>query len=194
MAKRTMKPGTMISPLPAVLISCGDMEHSNVFTAAWTGILSSDPPRAYVSIRPERHSYGIISKKKEFVINLVSSKLAKALDYCGVKSGRDEDKFLACSLKKIDSTEVTCPTIKQSPLSLECRVFEIVPMGSHDMFMADIVSVSADEHLFDKQGRLELEKSDLISYIHGQYFSQGRLLGNFGWSVRKKEKRNNKSK
>ncbi|NLL91868.1 MAG: flavin reductase family protein [Ruminococcaceae bacterium] len=194
MAKRIMKPGTMISPLPAVLISCGDMEHSNVFTAAWTGILSSNPPRAYVSIRPERHSYGIISEKKEFVINLASSKMAKALDYCGVKSGRDEDKFLSCSLKKIDSIEVACPTIKQSPLSLECRVFKIVPMGSHDMFMADIVSVSADEHLFDKQGRFELEKSDLISYIHGQYFSQGKLLGNFGWSVRKKKKKNNKSK
>ncbi len=189
MARRIMKPGAMISPLPAVLVSCGDMEYSNVFTAAWTGIISSNPPRAYVSVRPERHSHGIITEKREFVINLVSSKLAKTLDYCGVKSGRDEDKFLSCSLKKEKSTEVSCPTIKQSPLSMECKVFKIVPMGSHDMFLADIVSVTADEYLFDKEGRLELEKSDLISYIHGQYFSQGKLLGNFGWSVRKKKKK-----
>ena len=189
MAKVKWKPGTMLSPLPAALISCGDMERPNVMTAAWTGIVNSKPPRAYVSIRPERYSYGLIKESGVFVINVTTDRLKYAVDFCGVKSGREEDKFKACALTPQRSFEVECPSVEESPISLECRVFKVVELGSHDMFMADIAAVSVDDSLIDENDRLKLEDASILSYIHGGYFEQGRYAGHFGWSVKKDKNR-----
>ena len=185
MAKIQWKPGTLLSPLPAALISCGTMEKPNAMTAAWTGIISSTPPRAYVSIQPPRYSHGLIKESGVYVINLTGEKLARAADYCGVKSGRDEDKFAACGLTAQASFAVDCPSIAEAPVSLECKVFEVKTLGSHDMFMADIIAVSVDEALLDDKGRLALEKAGILSYIHGEYYGQGGYVGHFGWSVKK---------
>ncbi len=185
MAKIEWKPGTLLSPLPAALISCGTMERPNAMTAAWTGIINSTPPKTYVSIQPPRYSHELIKKSGVFVINVTGEKLARAADYCGVKSGRDEDKFAACGITAQKSFAVECPSIAEAPVSLECRVFEIRPLGSHDMFMADIVSVSVDDALLDENGRLALEKAGVLAYIHGEYYGQGGYIGHFGWSVKK---------
>ena len=184
--KRSMKPGTMLYPLPAVLVTGGDMEHSTVMTAAWTGIVNSDPPMTYVSIRPERYSYPIIKDAGEFVINLTTADLVREVDYAGCVSGRKEDKFEKLCLVKEPGEVVKAPLIAQCPVSLECRVTESKELGSHTMFLAEIVRMHVDEKLFDKSGRICLEKAGLLAYIHGGYLPLGtRKLGTFGYSVMK---------
>ena len=189
MARRSLKPGAMHSPLPAVMVTVGDMETSNIITVAWTGILSTIPPRAYISVRPTRHSHAIICEKKEFVINLTTKELAYATDYSGVYTGAKVDKFEKLGLTKIASEAVSAPTIAESPLALECRVFDIVHSGSHDIFMADIVNVSCDESLLDENGRIRLDRAGLIAYAHGEYFELGKFVGKFGFSASKETKR-----
>ena len=180
----------MIYPLPAVLISCGaNAEEYNLFTVAWTGTVCTNPPMCYISVRPERHSYEIIKRTGEFVINLTNSALARATDWCGVRSGRDYDKFAEMGLTPEAAAVVAAPVVAESPVSIECRVKQIVPLGSHDMFIADVVNVLVDEEYINPEtGKLELERADMITYCHGEYFRLGEALGHFGWSVRKKKK------
>lgn len=188
--KQSWKPGTMIYPLPAVLISCGESdEEYNLFTVAWTGTVCTNPPMCYISVRPERHSYEIIKRTGEFVINLTTASLARATDWCGVRSGRDYDKFAEMGLTAEAAAVVKAPIVAESPVSIECRVKQIVPLGSHDMFIADVVNVLVDEEYINPEtGKLELERADMIAYSHGEYFHLGKAIGHFGWSVRKKKK------
>lgn len=176
----------MVYPLPAVMVSCGaSPEEYNIMTAAWVGTICSDPPMCYVSIRPERHSYEIIKRTGEFVINLTTEALAEATDWCGVRSGRDFDKFAACSLTPEQSEVVKAPAILESPISVECRVKRIMPLGSHDMFIAEVVNVLVDESLLDSDtGKLDLRRAGLLCYSHGEYFGIGRYIGNYGWTVK----------
>lgn len=187
MSKVIWKPGTLLAPVPPVMVSCGDMEKSNIITVAWCGILSSEPPRTYVSIRPSRHSYEIIKNTKELVINLPTEQMVYQCDWCGIRSGRDVDKFEKMKLEKEKGDKVNCPVIKQSPLSLECKVTDIIPMGSHDVFVCDIVAVDVDEQFIDKNGKLHLERAGLIGYCHGTYYPLGKALGKFGFSHAKKK-------
>ena len=186
MAKLQWKPGTLLAPAPPALVSCGTMEAQNVLTAAWTGIVNSEPPMTYVYIRPERYSHGIIQEKGEFVINLPCEAIVKATDLCGVKSGRDVDKFALAGLTAEPSNVVAAPGIAECPISLECKVREVYKLGSHDMFLADIVAVDVDSKFVDEKGALHLEKVGLLAYAHGGYYGLGRQLGTFGFSVRKK--------
>lgn len=190
--KLSWKPGTMIYPLPAVLVSCGETEQEyNLFTVAWTGTVCTNPPMCYISVRPERHSYEIIKRTGEFVINLTTARLARATDWCGVRSGRDYDKFAEMGLKTEAAEVVKAPVVAEAPVSIECRVRQIIPLGSHDMFLADVVNVLVDEEYINPEtGKLELERADMIAYSHGEYFRLGQAIGLFGWSVRKKKKRN----
>ena len=190
--KLSWKPGTMIYPLPAVLVSCGETEQEyNLFTVAWTGTVCTNPPMCYISVRPERHSYEIIKRTGEFVINLTKARLARATDWCGVRSGRDYDKFAEMELKAEAAEVVKAPVVAEAPVSIECRVRQINPLGSHDMFLADVVNVLVDEEYINPEtGKLELERADMIAYSHGEYFRLGQAIGHFGWSVRKKKKRN----
>ncbi len=186
MAKIQWKGGALLGPLPPVLVSCGTMAQPNVFTAAWTGIVNTIPPKTYVSIRPSRFSYGLIQKDRQFVLNLTTEALVRAADFCGVRSGRDMDKFAAAGLTAQRAFSFDCPAVAESPLSLECRVTDVIPLGSHDMFLADIVAVSVDETLLDGAGALHLERCALAAYAHGSYYGLGEQLGTFGFSVRKK--------
>ena len=188
MKRQSFKPGTLHAPLPAVMVTVGDMERSNIITIAWTGILSSEPPRAYISVRPSRHSHAMLLEKGEFVINLTTEKLAYATDYAGIYTGAKVDKFEKLSLTKVESKKVSAPTIAQSPLALECRVFKRLSFGTHDVFMADIVNVSVDEELLDENGRICLEKAGLLAYAHGEYFALGEKIGKFGFSAAKETK------
>lgn len=191
--KQSWKPGTMIYPLPAVLVSCGDGNEQNIFTVAWTGTTCTNPPMCYISVRPERHSYDIIKRTGEFVINLTTTSLARATDWCGVRSGRDYDKFSEMGLTPIPAAVVKAPAVGESPISIECRVRQIIPLGSHDMFLADVVNVLVDEQWIDPEtGRLDLERAEPIVYSHGEYFSLGKVIGHFGWSVRKKPRKGKK--
>lgn len=192
MGRIHLKSGTLLGPLPAVMVSCGDMENSNIITVAWTGILSSDPPRAYISVRPSRHSHDILREKGEFVINLTTESLARATDYSGIFTGAKVDKFEKCRLTKCESKYVSAPTIEESPLSLECKVFEVIESGTHDIFMADIVNVSCREDIMDDKGRICLERAGLMAYSHGEYYALGRRLGKFGFSAAKKKKQGKK--
>ena len=187
MSKLKWKPGTMLYPVPPVMVSCGDMDNSNIITVAWTGIICTDPAMTYVSIRKERHSYDIIKSKGEFVINLASSDLARTVDFCGVKSGKNIDKFKECNLTKEKATEIDVPMIKECPISIECKVREIKELGTHDMFMAEILAVNVDEKYLDETGRFDMEACNLLAYSHGQYYSLGERLGKFGFSVEKKK-------
>ena len=186
MAKLQWKPGTLLAPAPPALVSCGTMEEHTVLTAAWTGIVNSEPPMTYVSIRPQRHSHSIIKEKGEFVINLPTEAIVKATDLCGVKSGRDVDKFALAGLTAEPSNLVAAPGIAECPISLECKVREVTHLGSHDMFLADIVAVDVDPKYVDEKGALHMEKAGLLAYAHGTYFGLGKQLGTFGFSVRKK--------
>lgn len=186
MSKIAWKPGTMLSPLPAVMVSCGTMEKPNIITIAWTGIVNSDPPMTYVSVRKERFSHDLIAQSGEFVINLTTASLTRATDLCGVKSGRDTDKFALAKLTAEPATKVSAPMIAQSPVSLECKVKQVLELGSHDMFLAEIVAVNVEESLLDEKGKLHLTKCGLLSYSHGEYFAQGKRIGSFGSSVRKR--------
>lgn len=195
--KLKWKGGTLLAPLPAVMVSCGSLEKPNIITVGWTGIINSDPPKTYVSIRPSRHSHTLIKESGTFVINLTTESLVRATDFCGVRSGRDFDKFEKCKLTAVPAHELCdTPVIAESPISLECRVTDIVPLGTHDMFIADIVSVDVDPSLVDERGALHLERAKLIAYSHGDYFALGKKLGDFGFSVRKKstEKRRRAAK
>ena len=186
MKKRSFKPGTMLNPVPVVMVSCGDVNHGNIITVAWTGIVNSDPPMTYVSIRKERYSHEIIKNAGDFVINLTTEELTFATDYCGVKSGRDTDKFKEQTLTPLPAEKVKAPLIAQSPVNLECKVKEIHEYGSHDMFIAEIVNVQAAEEWIDETGRIRLDKAGLICYNHGEYFGLRRQpLGRFGFSVMK---------
>jgi flavin reductase (DIM6/NTAB) family NADH-FMN oxidoreductase RutF len=193
MAKINWKGSTLLGPLPPVMVSCGTMEESNIITVAWTGILNTHPPKTYVSIRPQRHSYKIIKESGEFTLNLTPAHLIRAADYCGMYTGAKVDKFAKCGLTKEEGSEVACPSIAECPLSLECRVTDIVPLGTHDMFIADIVSVRADEKLLDEKGKLCMERADLAAFAHGEYFALGKKIGQFGFSAVKKKKNSNKA-
>lgn len=188
--KTDFKPGTLIYPLPAVLVGCGsDPSEYNLITIAWTGILCTDPPVCYIAVRPERHSYGLIARHREFTINLSTADLAKATDWCGVKSGKDFDKFAVCKLHAQPGKTVKAPILGESPLSLECKVREILALGSHHAFIADITHVQADNRYLDPEtGKFDLARADLLVYEHGHYFHSGPPVGHFGWSVRKKPK------
>ncbi len=188
MSKTQWKGGALLSPVPAVFVSCGDKENANIITIAWTGIVCTQPPMLYISVRKERHSYNIIKSSGEFCVNLPTADLVRSLDFCGVKSGRDIDKFKETKLTKAKSFSVSSVSIEECPICLECKVSQIVELGSHDMFIADIVSVAADEELIDDNGRLMLEKANLLAYAHGDYFALGRKIGDFGFSVRKKKR------
>ena len=185
--KQKWKGGALLSPVPAVLVSCGGEENANLITIGWTGRVCTQPPKLYISVRPERHSYEIIKQSGEFCVNLPTSEIVRAVDFCGVRSGKDLDKFKETKLTKEPSFEVDCVSVAECPLTLECKVSQIIPLGSHDMFIADIVAVAADEKLIDKNGRLMLEKADLLAYVHGDYFTLGKKIGDFGYSVRKKK-------
>lgn len=187
MKKRSMKPGTMLAPTPAVLVSCRDAQgNDNLITIAWTGIINSDPPITYISVRKSRYSHHIISESGEFVINLTNEQIAKEVDFCGVRSGRDMDKFQTCGFTRQEAEIVSAPLVCESPVNLECVVKEVREYPTHDMFIAEIVRVHADETLFNEDGRLCLDKASLVAYSHGEYFGlKRRPLGRFGWSVMK---------
>lgn len=180
----------MIYPLPAVLVGCGSSpEEYNLLTVAWTGTVCTDPPMCYISVRPERHSYELIRRSGEFVINLATESMARAVDWCGVRSGRDFDKFRETGLTPLRGEAVAAPVVAESPLSIECRVRRIVPLGSHDLFLAEVVNVQADAALIDPAtGCFDLERAGLIAYSHGAYYRLGAAIGRFGWSVRRKKK------
>lgn len=187
MAKQKWKPGNMVYPLPAVLVSCGDKKGNiNVMTAAWTGTICSNPPMVYVSVRKERYSHHMIQETREYVINLTTEKLAWTADFCGVRSGRDLDKFKEMKLTPVQGELEYAPMIEESPVSIECRVTNVMELGSHDMFMAEVTAVYADEQYMDEKGTFHLEKAAPMVYSHGQYYGLGRHLGGFGYAVRKK--------
>lgn len=186
MAKISWRPGTQIYPLPAVIVTCGDKpENWNMLTVAWVGTICSDPAMCYISVRKERASYPLIVANMEFTINLTTENMARATDWVGVRSGKDYNKWKETGLIPIPGEKVASPTILQSPLSIECRVKEIMHLGSHDMFIADVLNVRADASLFDETGKFQLEKAGLIAYSHGHYFSLGEIIGKFGFSVKK---------
>ena len=196
MAKVNWRPGNMIYPLPAVMVSCGRSEEEfNIITIAWTGTICSDPPMCYISVRPERHSYEIIKSTGEYVINLTTRDLARATDWCGVRSGRKYNKFKEMGLTPGKASVVNAPIIEEAPVHIECRVKDIVPLGTHDMFISDVVNVMADDaYLNEKTGEFRLDLAEPMSYSHGHYFSLGKRLGKFGFSVEKKKKKNKKKK
>lgn len=189
MSKAMWKPGTFLYPIPAVMVSCGTMEKSNIITVAWTGILNTDPAMVYISVRPSRHSYNMIKEQGEFVINLTTRDLAKATDWCGVKTGAKVDKFKEMNLHKEKANFVKCPMIKESPVSVECKVKEIRELGSHHMFVAEVLAINADEKYIDEKGAFDISKCDLIAYSNGHYYTLGKKIGKFGFSVQKERKK-----
>jgi len=191
MSKVLWKPGTMIYPLPAVMVSCGSVEEEyNIITISWTGTICTDPAMCYISVRPQRHSYNIIKKNGEYVINLTTKSLSYATDWCGVKSGKDHRKFSEMELTPVPASVIKAPMIKESPVNIECVVKEIKELGSHHMFISEVVAVNADEKYIDKNtGLFRLIDSEPISYVHGKYYETGKLLGKFGYSVEKKNKK-----
>ena len=194
MGKVKFRGGALLAPLPPVMVSCGDAENANIITVAWTGILNTVPPKTYIAVRPQRHSHKIISERREFVLNLTPSTLVRAADYCGMYTGAKVDKFKSCKLSKVEVEEVAAPLIGEAPLSLCCRVSDVMPMGSHDLFFADIVAVYADDTLLDDTGKLHLERAGLCAYAHGDYFALGKKIGSFGFSAKKKGKGKPKKK
>ena len=179
MSKVEWKSGTFIYPIPAVMVTSGNMEKSNIMTVAWTGILNTNPAMCYISVRPERYSYNLIKESGEFVINLTNEKLAFATDWCGVRSGKDYDKFKEMKLTKEKANHVKCPIIKESPVAVECKVKEIRELGSHHMFIAEVLSIDADEKYIDKNGTFDITKCNLIAYANGKYFEMGKQVGTF---------------
>lgn len=194
MTKVNFKPGNMLYPLPAVLVSCGSMQDGkiNLITVAWTGTVCTNPPKLYISVRPERHSYDMIRNSGEFVVNLTTRSMTRATDYCGVKSGRDVDKWKECRLTPIAADTVSCPMVEQAPVNIECKVDKVLELGSHHMFIADVTAVHVDEDLLDEKGTFHLEKAGLMAYSHGRYFDLGKELGSFGYSIRKRKKKHKK--
>lgn len=189
MSKIQWKGGALLAPLPPVMVTCGTMENANIITVAWTGLINTIPPKTYISVRPSRYSYSMIRESGEFAVNLTPAPLVRAADFCGIYTGRKVDKFARCNLTKEPSKTLACPLIEQSPLALECRVTEVIPLGTHDMFLADIVGVAVDETLLDAEGKLHLERAHLAAFAHGEYYELGRRLGAFGFSVKKKKRK-----
>jgi flavin reductase (DIM6/NTAB) family NADH-FMN oxidoreductase RutF len=189
MKKRVWKPGTLVYPIPAIMVSCGDINgEKNIITIAWTGTICSNPPMCYISVRPERHSYQMIKESGEFVINLTTEALAFATDFCGVKSGKDIDKFKANNLTAIPGIHVKAPLIAESPLNIECKVIEIKKLGSHDMFIAEVIAIHANEELFNPEtDAFDLNAAQMLVYSHGHYFGIGKKIGRFGYSVMKEK-------
>jgi flavin reductase (DIM6/NTAB) family NADH-FMN oxidoreductase RutF len=194
MARKSFKAGALTAPLPPVMVTVGDMENSNVLTIGWTGILSTIPPRTYISVRPQRYSHKLLKQTGEFVVNLTTAKQARVVDYVGIYTGAKVDKFKECKLTKVQSKEVSAPTIAECPLALECRVIEVIPMGTHDVFIADIVSVSCDESILDESGKIRFDNADLMAYAHGEYYALGEKVGKFGFSTKKPEKKGHTEK
>lgn len=193
MSKECWKPGNMLYPIPAVMVSCAqEGKADNIITVAWTGTVCTNPPMAYISVRPERHSYDMIKETGEFVINLTTKDLVKATDYCGVRSGRDVDKFKEMNLHKEPATHVKVPLIKECPVNIECKVREIKELGSHHMFLADVVGVDIDPSYLDDSGKFRLNDAGLLIYSHGEYYGFGEMLGSFGYSVKRKGKKKKK--
>ncbi len=186
MSKITWKGGTLLAPLPPALVTCGTKEKPNVLTVAWTGILATNPPKTYISVRPTRYSRQLIKETGEFVINLTTVPMIRAVDTCGVRSGREVDKFALTGLMPEPCTQVACPQVSQSPVSLECKVTQVIELGSHDMFMADIVAMNVDEQYLDEKGKLHLERSSLAAFSHGAYYALGKKIGSLGFSVRRR--------
>lgn len=191
MAKQTWKPGNMVYPLPAVMVSVGDKEgNTNIITIAWTGTICTNPAMLYISVRPERHSYKMIRESGEFVVNLTTEALAKATDYCGVRSGRDVDKWKEMHLTKGTANELEfAPIIEECPVNIECKVEEVKELGSHHMFIARVVGVQVDDSYMDETGKFCLNETGLLAYSHGEYMSLGKQIGTFGYSVKKKTKK-----
>ena len=195
MAKIQWKPGNMVYPLPAVMVSCADKSgNSNIITISWTGTVCTNPPMAYISVRPERHSYQMIRETGEFVINLTTKDLAYATDFCGVRSGKDVDKFAEMKLTKEAASVVSAPMIGESPVNIECKVTEVKELGSHHMFLAEVVAVHVDDAYMNENNKFELGKAEPIAYSHGEYYQLGELLGTFGYSVKKKKNETTKNK
>ena len=194
MSREIWKSGTFIYPLPVVMVSCGNMEKSNIITVAWTGIANTNPAMCYISLKPERYSFNIIKETGEFVINLTNKNLVYATDWCGVKTGAKVDKFKEMKLTKEKAKFVKCPIIKESPVALECKVKEIKELGSHCMFLAEILSIDADKKYIDEKGAFDISKCDLIAYANGGYYSLGKKVGKFGFSVAKKKKKSSTTK
>ncbi|MBQ8140334.1 MAG: flavin reductase family protein [Clostridia bacterium] len=194
MGKIKWRGGALTAPVPPVMVSCGTMDKPNIITVAWTGITNTVPPKTYISVRPSRYSYDIIKQSGEFAINLTTAELIKKADYCGIYTGAKVDKFAKCGFEREEASEISCPLIAQSPLSLECKVTQIIELGSHHMFLADIVAVDVDESLVDGAGKLHLERAGLAAFAHGEYFELGKKIGYFGFSAAKKGKKRNKSR
>lgn len=194
MSKQVWKGGTLLGPIPPTLITCGSPEKPNIFTVAWTGIINTVPPKTYISVRPERYSYNMIKESGEFVINLTTKDLVRAADFCGVRSGRDNDKFALMNLHAEPSSQLGCPLLSESPISLECRVTQIMELGSHHMFLADIVAVNVDDSILGADGKMHLDRCGLLAFAHGEYYTLGQKLGTFGYSVRKKKSKTHKHK
>ncbi|MBP5237094.1 MAG: flavin reductase family protein [Clostridia bacterium] len=192
MEKVVWKGGTMLGPVPAAMVTVSDGERDNIITVAWTGIVCSEPAKTYISVRPERFSFDMIKKSGEFAINLTSASLARAADYCGTHTGRKVDKFEKCSLARQKASAVSCPIIGESPVSLECRVSDVIELGSHYMFLADIVAVDVAEDLIGEDGRMHIQRAKLAAFAHGEYFELGRRIGKFGFSVKKNANRKKK--
>lgn len=188
MGRKIWKSGTFLYPIPAVMVSCGTMEKSNIITIAWTGIINTEPAMVYISVRPTRYSYNLIKNQGEFVINLTNKDLVYATDWCGVKTGEKVDKFKEMNLTKGKAQFVKCPLIEESPVSIECRVKEIKELGSHNMIIAEVLSIDADEKYIDEKGAFDISKCNLIAYSNGKYYSMGKQIGKFGYSVQKKKK------
>lgn len=187
-SREDFKPGTLIYPLPAVLVSCGETEEEkNLLTVAWTGTICSDPAMCYISVRKERHSHAILKRTGEFVINLTTRALCRATDWCGVRSGRDYDKFKEMNLTPLWAKHVKAPLVAESPVAIECRVKQVLELGTHDMFIAEVVGIEVDpQYINPETGKFELERADLVAYSHGEYYTLGEKIGTFGYSVRKK--------
>lgn len=186
MSKIVWKGGALTAPIPPCMVTCGTMEKPNVLTVAWTGIINTAPPKTYISVRPCRYSYPMIRESGEFVVNLTTAEMIRAADWCGVHTGAKVDKFARCNLHTEAASQVAAPLLSESPLALECRVTDMIPLGTHHMFLADIVAVDVDERLLDERGKLHLERAHLAAFAHGEYFELGKRLGAFGFSVRKK--------
>ena len=186
MAKREMKPGNMVYPLPAALVSCIDKDgNTNLITIAWTGTICSDPAMLYISVRPERHSHHMLEETGEFVLNLTTEEIIRAVDTCGVKSGADVDKWKLTGLTPESARVVKAPLVKESPVNIECRITETKRLGSHDMYLAEVVAIDADDDLFDANGKFDLKRAELVAYSHGEYLRLGEQIGTFGYSVKK---------
>ena len=186
--RKNLSPGTLTAPIPPAMVTVGDFDNANLLAIAWTGILATQPPKTYISVRPSRHSYGMLKENGEFVINLPSVDLARTVDYVGIYTGAKVDKWQKCGLTKQKSDKVSPPTVAECPIALECRVSDVLPMGSHDVFIADIVGVSCREELIDEKGKMRFDRADLLAYAHGEYYSLGEIVGRFGFSTDKPQK------